>query len=67
MIKLEYVSEDNGETVLLEFKRNGSQYEMYIDGKLRGATGQYETCRNEAGEYAASVVKQLFDKVIEDL
>jgi hypothetical protein len=67
MIKIEYVNEDNGETVLLEFKRNDSQYEMYVNGKLRGATNAYEICRDEAGEYAAAVVKQLFDKTIENL
>lgn len=64
MIKIEYVDEDEGQTCLLEIKIDGSQYEMYVDGKLRGSTNDYEILRNEMAELAAAFVRNMTDKVV---
>lgn len=61
MLKVEYISEDNSESHLLEVKRNGSQYEMYVDSRLRGSTGNYEMLLDEIKELVGGLAKIMFD------
>lgn len=67
-IVIAHINTDFDRRYLIEIKYdNHSQFITYIDGEAKGTTGEYEIARNEVGEYAASVVKEIFDKVIENL
>jgi hypothetical protein len=67
MIKVEGIVGDRIETYLIEVKKNGSQYEMYLDGSLRGSTGELGTLLEEVKELAGSFAKNTVIREIESL